>query len=52
MLRSIGDITRSHGELLRTPDAQLACMMVFALGGRSASDDGSEVFGGVYSGGV
>ena len=42
MLRSIGDIARSHGELLRTSEAQLACMMVFALGGRSASDDGSE----------
>jgi len=42
MLRSIGDIARSRGELLRTPDAQLACMMVFALGGCSASDDGSE----------
>ena len=42
MLRSIADIARSEGERLRTPDAKLACLEVFALGGRSKSDDASE----------
>jgi hypothetical protein len=42
MLRSIADIARSEGEALRTPDAKLACLEVFALGGRSTSDDASE----------
>jgi len=42
MLRSIADIARSEGEHLRTPDAKLACLEVFALGGRSKSDDASE----------
>jgi hypothetical protein len=42
MLRSIADIARSEGERLRTPGAKLACLEVFALGGRSNSDDASE----------
>ena len=42
MLRSIADIARSEGERLRTPDAKLACLEVFALGGRSKDDDASE----------
>ena len=42
MLRSIADIARSEGERLRTPDAKLACLEVFALGGPSKSDDASE----------
>jgi len=42
MLRSIADIARSEGEHLRTPEAKIACLEVFALGGRSTSDDASE----------
>jgi hypothetical protein len=42
MLRSIADIARSEGEQLRTPDAKMACLEVFALGGRSTADDASE----------
>src|SRR6267143_2316258 len=42
MLRSIADIARSEGERLRTPGAKLACLEVFAFGGRSKSDDSSE----------
>ena len=42
MLRSIADIGRSHGELLSTTEAQVACLEVFALGGPSGGDDASE----------
>lgn len=42
MLRSIADIARSEGERVRTVDTQLACLEVFALGGRVRSDDGAE----------
>ena len=42
MLRSIADVARSEGEDLARVDAQLACLEVFAIGGRSASDDASE----------
>lgn len=42
MLRSIADIARSQGEDLATVDAQLACMAVFALGGKAAEDDAAE----------
>jgi hypothetical protein len=42
MLRSIADIARSEGEVLRTPEAKIACLEVFALGGRSTADDASE----------
>jgi hypothetical protein len=42
MLRSIADIARAEGEDLSSSDAQLACVTVFALGGRSRSDDAGE----------
>ena len=42
MLRAIADIARSEGEALRDPDTQRACMEVFALGGRSESDDAAD----------
>jgi hypothetical protein len=42
MLRSIADIARSEGEHIREPEGQLACLEVFALGGRSPLDDSSE----------
>lgn len=42
MLRSIADIARAHGESLREPDTQLACLMVFSMGGRSTADDATD----------
>jgi hypothetical protein len=42
MLRSIADVARSEGEDLADPEAALACVQVFALGGRAGSDDASE----------
>lgn len=39
MLRSIADIARSEGEDLRRAESQLACLEVFALGGRTSRDD-------------
>ena len=42
MLRSIADIARSEGEDLSPVEAHLACITVFALGGRSKSDDAVE----------
>ncbi len=42
ILRSIADIARSEGEQISSPDAKLACIEVFALGGRSGSDDAAE----------
>ncbi len=42
MLRSVADIARSQGEQLQTRDAQLACIQVFAMGGRSDKDDAGE----------
>ena len=42
MLRSIADIARSEGEDIKSIETNLACLEVFALGGRSASDDASE----------
>ncbi len=41
MLRSIADIAREEGEDLALPEARMACVQVFALGGR-AGGDGSE----------
>ncbi|MDD5033148.1 MAG: EcsC family protein [Methylococcaceae bacterium] len=38
MLRSIADIAHSLGEDLSGEDARLACMQVFALGGRTKED--------------
>ncbi len=42
MMRSIADIARSEGESLADPGTRLACLEVFALGGKSAADDGAE----------
>jgi len=42
ILRSIADIARSEGEDLLAPEARLACLEVFAMGGPSASDDATE----------
>lgn len=42
MLRSVADIARSHGEDLQSPEARLACVQVFALGGTSRDDDAAE----------
>ena len=42
MLRSIADIARSEGEDITELDTKIACMEVFALGGSSDSDDGTE----------
>lgn len=39
ILRSIADIARAEGEDLTDPEAGLACLEVFALGGRSPEDD-------------
>ncbi len=38
MLRSIADIAHSQGEDLTSEDARVACMQVFALGGRTKKD--------------
>ena len=43
MLRSIADIARSEGEDLSSLEARLACVEVFAIGGRSQSDDAAEL---------
>lgn len=42
MLRSIADIARSQGESIAKNDVKLACLSVFALGGDSKQDDGTE----------
>lgn len=42
MLRTIADIARSQGENLDEIETRLACLSVFALGGRSKADDGTE----------
>ena len=42
MLRSIADIARSEGENLSSTDTHLACITVFALGGKSRTDDTAE----------
>jgi hypothetical protein len=42
MLRSVADIARSQGEDLKSPEARLACVQVFALGGTSGEDDAAE----------
>lgn len=44
MMRSIADIAASEGERLRAdPHARLACVQVFALGGRTRDDEDAEV---------
>lgn len=42
MLRSIADIARSEGEDLSDPSVVLACLEVFAMGGKSRRDDAAE----------
>jgi hypothetical protein len=39
VLRSIADVARAEGEDLSQPGAAMACMEVFALGGRTSVDD-------------
>jgi hypothetical protein len=43
MFRSIADIARANGESLSSPDTQLNCLTVFALGSpRSEADEGAD----------
>lgn len=42
MLRSIAEIARSHGESITNMETKMACLEVFALGGNSKIDDGTE----------
>ena len=42
MLRSIADIARSEGHNIGSLNTKLACLEVFALGGRSSADDAAE----------
>lgn len=42
MIRGIAEIAREEGEDIHTPEAQLACVQVFALGGKVESDDAAE----------
>ncbi len=42
MLRSIAEIARSEGETINDYGTKLACLEVFALGGKNKSDDNTE----------
>jgi len=42
MLRSIADIARANGESVGDIETQLACLMVFSIGGRSDDDNAAE----------
>jgi hypothetical protein len=42
ILRAVADIARQEGEDLANPDTALACLQVFALGGRAETDDFTE----------
>lgn len=42
ILRSVADVARSEGENLRNIQTRLACLEVFALGGRTKADDAAE----------
>lgn len=42
LMRSIADHARSQGEDLASAEARLACLEVFALGGRGHGDDAAE----------
>lgn len=42
MCRSIADIARAEGESLDDPAVRLACIEVFALGGKGPDDDAAE----------
>lgn len=43
MLSAIADIAQSEGEDLSSIDTRLACLTVFALGGRSDADDAADI---------
>lgn len=43
MLRSIAEIARSEGEDLSRKDTRLACVQVFALGGRTREDEDADL---------
>jgi len=43
ILRSIADIARSQGEDLSDPEARMACVQVFALGGRTKEDEAADL---------
>jgi hypothetical protein len=42
LLRSIADIARSEGEDVQSLETRLQCIQVFALGGRTTTDDAAE----------
>lgn len=42
MLRSIAEIAREEGEDLSSPEAQIQCVQVLALGGRAEEDDAAD----------
>ena len=42
IFRSIADIARGEGEDIDSAETRLACLEVFALGGRSKADEGAE----------
>lgn len=42
MLRSIADVARSEGESITSISTKLACLEVFALGGKNEADDSAE----------
>jgi EcsC protein family len=42
ILRAVADIAREEGEDLSNPETALACLQVFALGGRAETDDFTE----------
>lgn len=42
MIRGIAEIAREEGEDINTTEAQMACVQVFALGGKVESDDAAE----------
>ncbi len=48
LLRSVADIARGQGEDLASPEAALACIEVFALGGRSAPGE-AALEGGYFA---
>ena len=43
ILRSIADIAHAEGEDLTQQEARIACVQVFALGGRTQEDDAAEL---------
>lgn len=44
MMRSIADVARAEGEDVQgNPEARMACIQVFALGGRTRADEDAEI---------